>query len=984
MSRAVRSSYDARSAPLVVARIASLPAHVAVDVLAAGDPLEATRAFYAGSALARAALAVSSPPLAAAVDEWIAGRCESASKVALRALAYLIRMATRATPFGLFAGVDAVETGATTTLAIDDASGARRSSTRPDMTLLCELAAALEKGPHRTRIHYRTNDAALVRGDRLYVTNVALAHRVESRHMEQRAVSLKHTAAVAFVRKLCAEPVRYDRLVASLSERFEAPRADAEALAARLIEAGVILSELLPSPVGDPAAYLMERFDALDAPFAGELRAALAEATSLDVEPPSSRSAQKYVRIANRLAALHPDPSAGVLQVDLRTPLRGALGAHVLADAQALAESIVRMSRAPKLDAYRERFCERYEGADRLVPLLELTDPSLGLGWPDDASLDERGAAERDGFVFRLACEAMRNCTEEILLEGDTFDRFLPPLDEGCDPPALELGFALAARSTAALDSGDYRMVCRFVSTGTLKTVGRFAHVIGNGFEERMREVAVHAAPKDEIVAEFCYGPHSPRWLNVSIRPLLVDRVIQAGIGAPASAKDVPLDDVFVGIENDRFFLWSARERRRIRISETHAVTTTNGANLCRFLALLELDGVRLTNVDWGAAANMTYLPRLRRGRIVLSPRTWRFPRAQFGSTASEVRDELERLRSLWRMPRYVSLCQNDHRLLLDLDSAVTAPLFIQQASKDLVKFEEALDAVDGAWLPGSDGAHVAEFVLQAFATERRVSVRVPEPVALIDRPVYGPGSSWTYVKLYLAEQATDDFITRSLAPLIRDLRARCDVDRWFFVRYRDPRHHLRVRLRAGDEALAAKIRDEIIAAAESWLAQSKIARFALDTYDPEYERYGGPAAIGAAERHFTTDSDTCAAALADGIAGDDERVRAAAQTFEAMFASYGERSELVLDTFARLARGKLGASDRDSLRTMLARPSSGDGCPDLHAALACDDRAKRLRDLLHMHCNRFGLDANGEQRVAQLLRSIALAREATTYRPSA
>ncbi|HTX59879.1 MAG TPA: lantibiotic dehydratase family protein, partial [Verrucomicrobiae bacterium] len=667
-----RSLYDLTTRPLVVARVPSVPAAAAVRVLAAAEPLEAARAFYAGDAFARAALAVSSPTLAKAVDEWIAGRPCRNPKTPLRALSYLVRMATRSTPFGLFAGVEAVDLAERTSLVVDEA--ARRTRTRPDMALLCRLAEVLEAGDLRGRVSYVTNACAFVRGERLYVTNVALSnYTVVDRiaKTEQREVSLKHTAAVAFVRELCAQPVPYDRIARELAVRFEAPFADASRLLDRLVEAGVVISELRASPLGDPVAYLLERFEALGAPFAAALREAVEEAARVDAIPLAARSARDHAELHDRLAGLVEPATPFAVQIDMRAGVTGALSRALLDDAELLVDSYVRMGRAMTLQAFRERFLARYEGSERMVPLLELVDNNLGLGLPDKTAYAGAPNPERDALVLRLVSEALRTNAEEIVLEGELLERFLPPVAPADRiAPSLEIGFAIAASSAEAIDRGDYQVVSGFVSDVATRSLGRFATLLGDGVTARMREIARASLAQGEFAAEFAYAPPSTRAYNVSIRPLLFDCEVRAGIGEPASGDRLDLADLWVGVEEERFFLWSQSRGRRVGVRETHALTTYSSApNLCRLLALLHADGRRFPGVDWGPAQEFPYLPRLRRGRVVLSPRRWRFSRAQFGVTAAQAQREFERLRPLWNLPRYLYLCEEDNRLLLDLDS---------------------------------------------------------------------------------------------------------------------------------------------------------------------------------------------------------------------------------------------------------------------------------------------------------------------------
>src|SRR5205823_8711917 len=75
---------------------------------------------------------------------------------------YLVRMSTRATPFGLFAGVGLAEWGSRTDLAL--ASGPRRHRTRPDMGWLLAVVDELESDPSiRRHLRVFANRAALVR-----------------------------------------------------------------------------------------------------------------------------------------------------------------------------------------------------------------------------------------------------------------------------------------------------------------------------------------------------------------------------------------------------------------------------------------------------------------------------------------------------------------------------------------------------------------------------------------------------------------------------------------------------------------------------------------------------------------------------------------------------------------------------------------------------------------------------------------------------
>jgi thiopeptide-type bacteriocin biosynthesis protein len=81
-------------------------------------------------------------------------------------------------------------------------------------------------------------------------------------------------------------------------------------------------------------------------------------------------------------------------------------------------------------------------------------------------------------------------------------------------------------------------------------------------------------------------------------------------------------------------------------------------------------------------------------------------------------------------------------------------------------------------------------------------------------------------------------------------------ADRWFFVRYGDPDWHLRLRFHGRPARLHGEVLPALQAAVAPLLADGRLWRVQLDTYEREVERYGGPAGIVLAERLFEADSE--------------------------------------------------------------------------------------------------------------------------------
>jgi lantibiotic biosynthesis protein len=116
------------------------------------------------------------------------------------------------------------------------------------------------------------------------------------------------------------------------------------------------------------------------------------------------------------------------------------------------------------------------------------------------------------------------------------------------------------------------------------------------------------------------------------------------------------------------------------------------------------------------------------------------------------------------------------------------------------------------------------------------------------------------------------------VGPLVRDVLAAGAADSWFFIRYGDPHWHLRVRFHGAPERLLSEVLPALEAQVAPLLADGRLWRFQLDTYDREVERYGGPEGIGVCERLFHVDSEAVLAIveLLEGDEGAEARWRLA------------------------------------------------------------------------------------------------------------
>ncbi|MFD7643720.1 thiopeptide-type bacteriocin biosynthesis protein [Kitasatospora sp. NPDC059795] len=365
------------------------------------------------------------------------------------------------------------------------------------------------------------------------------------------------------------------------------------------------------------------------------------------------------------------------------------------------------------------------------------------------------------------------------------------------------------------------------------------------------------------------FAPYRPRHANIALAPhWLGHRVVVSAFPEPGGPAVLPLDDLVVLADQERLAVFSRSLGREVRAGAHHALNQRAGApNAARFLQEVMLGGQRpWQSWDWGAVSAAPALPRVRYGRVVLAPASWRLsaPVPDAAAPFEEWAEGLARWRRRWGVPAAVRLVSGDHRISLDLELPWHQRLLHSQArsSEPVLLQEELAPAGDAGWLCGPDGARTVELVvpmrrrpLPPAAPRRRRALPAPR-----SRGPELPGGPWLFARLAAVEARHDEILADRLPPLIAALPG--EVDRWFFIRYRDPEPHLRLRFHGAPPALTAALLPTL----HDWVADLRRAGLAadlrLESYQPEADRYGGPELLADAERVFQADSSVALVAL--------------------------------------------------------------------------------------------------------------------------
>jgi thiopeptide-type bacteriocin biosynthesis protein len=650
-------------------------------------------------------------------------------------------------------------------------------------------------------------------------------------------------------------------------------------------------------------------------------------------------SPQQYESIAGVLGALPGTiEMSRLFQVDMVKPASATLATRVAADVARVIEQLAKIT--PAYDAFAElkrAFRERWE--DRVVPLAEVLDEESGIGFEMTAAPGDEGTPLLAGLRF----PAIPN--EPRVAWGPSHEHLLRRLAGALLERAHELVLddadltAMAAPTPVALPDA-FAALIRMVGASSIlfenasgpsggRLLGRFCHASPDIDALVRAHLALEQASRPDAVLAEVVHLNEGRVGNILCRPVLRSHeIVYLGISGAAPDAQIRIDDLMVSVRDDRVVLTSRTLGKEVlpRLTTAHNYRRRN-LGVYRFLCALAEQGRGSVGWSWGVLETAPFLPRVRLRDVIVSRAIWNLDENDLQPLTAAVRvasqqpdkraavlDVVAALRRRRALPRLLAISDGDNELPIDLDNPLLAAAFADELSgAKRARLIELLPSPDELLVHGPEGTYANEIVLtftrSSPTVSRTVAAKQPPPAATIQRDLL-PGSEWLYAKIYCGQATADRVLREAVAPLVREAIANGDAHHWFFIRYRDPDPHLRVRLSGDPARLLTNVLPALQRALAPLVELGAVRKLVLDTYVREIERYGGPHGIELVEQVFWHDSDAVLGIveLLEGDAGADARWRLALRGMDSMLDALG----LSLDERAHVARSGKEAIGRE------------------------------------------------------------------------
>ncbi|WP_249416224.1 lantibiotic dehydratase family protein [Streptomyces sp. TS71-3] len=574
----------------------------------------------------RRAVSSASPDLERQVQSIIDGRSPKVRRVRRAALAiarYAIRYARRSTPFGLFAGVALVEFGDMAEVRVGDR---HQAVSRPDPVALDAAVTGWEgDGARMADVDVCVNNLVQQRDGRVHVPSQGASE-----------FSLALTPAVALVLDVARSPIRYsdlaEKLAAELPGTADHHRAG---LLAQLLRVRLLRSALrAPATVVHPT----------------------------DVLPSTLRE------------EIRNTSSATDLRLDATVRLPSAVLTEAETAATVLARIATHLSGTPAWRRWIAQFAERY-GESTEVPLNLVLDPEKGLGFPDGfghVSEPPRPMTRRDRLLLGFAGAAVAEGARSVPLPPALIEE----LEAAAGKPAgtaphLELAVSVNARSTQALERGNFRLQVSTVSRSAGSMTGRFWHLFPNAGMVCADLPTVEAGAE---LAQLSFHPgRVPADLLTRV-PRVLPRLVSVGeFRQPEEGVLFP-SDLAIGIRDSRPYLADAVTGTHLELLAPTALNflwNNYTPPLARFLVeISRATTPQVTSFDWGAAWTLPFTPAVRYRRSTLVAARWKVRARDLPSRTvrlDEWAGQLHGWMARFRVPDRVLLTEDDQQLPLDL-----------------------------------------------------------------------------------------------------------------------------------------------------------------------------------------------------------------------------------------------------------------------------------------------------------------------------
>ena len=520
------------------------------------------------------------------------------------------------------------------------------------------------------------------------------------------------------------------------------------------------------------------------------------------------------------------------------------------------------------LQKFKNDFQNRFD--QRLVPLVVALDPELGCGYQELAQ-----SADQDELIEGIKKNGLNGDSAPPAVQWTPFQKYLlqeivqAAADKNTtvflkDFPLEDKKnvVPLANTFSALFSVVDGNLILNHLGGTTANSLtGRFnlaseeVEILGKNLS------AIESEANPEVIFFDVAYLSEEKVDNINRRKSVYDYELSIESWS-CSKHPIPMNDIMVAVRQGEIILYSPQYGKRLvpRLSTAYNYTRSD-LSLYRFLCDLQHQNLQ-TQLMFDVQSllpGLRFYPRIQYKNIILSPSKWKISNSNLNLKGKIVPEAILLLRQYLNdlgIPRFFTAGHGDQHLCFDqsADSDLQALQIYLNKTPDFYISETHLPT-KAILKDEQEKPYMSQFVLSLFHRERLYqpfslqNTAEEEPKIEADIP---PGKDWLYLEIYCHTQRARSILSGPIQNLVQKYQQMLNC--WFFIRYLNPAHHIRLRLQFKPASDQQACLADFIQSIETERLDGTISDLQIKTYHREIDRYGADL-MEEVEKHFCVDS---------------------------------------------------------------------------------------------------------------------------------
>lgn len=646
------------------------------------------------------AIYLASPELHTQLIKWSKGEIKDLKKSnRLRSvlLKYITRMATRCTPFGLFAALGTGTLSKETDIELESFQKFEKQ-TQFDMEFLVAFANSIVNRPHiRDQLLFFPNSSLYSIGNRFRYVE----YKFKNKHREYTLESVTRSVYLEDLLKTAKHGVTINSLIKQL-ESQDIEKNEARDFINELIDNQILISELEPTITGKDFLLVLEKKLTSLSKVTQELTTIVKLRSFLsELDRQIGNPIEDYLPLINYVSKIKvPFEPKYLLQTDsfakYKTNTLSYTDVKRIKQAIAFFNKITKQNEMGLLQKFKTEFIKRFE--HQKMPLLQVLDVETGIGYGQNpTNLKATPFLDDIAYFGEGTGDATIDQTPLFTVLQKKLSAALTENKEVIELTEEDFLYAhynwtntadtISAMIEVVSVKGKEKLVVNNYIEHASRLLGRFGHgdiALKNLLDDiTVKEAAMNP---DSILAEIVHLPEA-RTGNILRRPTLrAYEIPYLGKSNLPLEQQIPLEDILISIEDNVVFLYSKSLNKRVlpRLSNAHNYGNSS-IPVYQFLCELQYQEQQGGGFDWPPAFVVhQYLPRVTYKDCIFTRARWNINKTDIADLLNHVDNKKETMLAItsWRkkfaLPDQVQLVDADNTLVIHLKNYTSVCMFIE------------------------------------------------------------------------------------------------------------------------------------------------------------------------------------------------------------------------------------------------------------------------------------------------------------------